>query len=280
MPSSMKDIKNRIKSIEGTMQITKAMELVAASKLRRARQRVEVSRPYFELLKELVDNLDISKAEASSAFFDTSKTGKTCCILIAGDRGLAGGYNSNLFKRFLQDTKDSQVCVVPVGKKAHEFCKRNSYEMVFDELAVAEDVSIGDCYALGDILCQKYLACEISGIYIYYTRMVSVMSQVPTADRLIPFDYKSSDTARTVAIYEPSVSHVLQRAAKSFVSGSMYGALCESQASEFASRRMAMDNASKNASEMIDTLTLNYNRARQAAITQEITEIVSGAEAL
>ena len=280
MPSSMKDIKNRIKSIEGTMQITKAMELVAASKLRKARQRVEVSRPYFELLKELVDGLDISKADSSSAFFDTSREGKTCCILIAGDRGLAGGYNSNLFKKFLQDTKDSDVCVVPVGKKAHEFCKRNSYEIVFADFGVAEDVSIGDCYALGDVLCRKYLDGEIAGIYIYYTEMVSVMSQVPTGIRLIPFDYKPADTVRTVTIYEPSVSQVLERAAKSFVSGSMYGALCESQASEFASRRMAMDNASKNAGEMIDTLTLNYNRARQAAITQEITEIVSGAEAL
>ena len=180
----------------------------------------------------------------------------------------------------MQDTKDSNVCVVPVGKKAHEFCKRNSYEIVFADFSVAEDVSIGDCYALGDVLCRKYLDGEIAEIYIYYTEMVSVMSQVPTDIRLLPFEYKPSDTVRTVAVYEPSVSQVLERAAKSFVSGSMYGALCESQASEFASRRMAMDNASKNAGEMIDTLTLNYNRARQAAITQEITEIVSGAEAL
>ncbi len=280
MPSSMKDIKNRIKSIEGTMQKTKAMELVAASKLRKARQRVEVSRPYYEFLRQAIDSLDVAKSTTSSVFFDSTKGGKTCYILIAGDRGLAGGYNSNLFKKFVGDVKDTDVCVVPVGKKAYEFCKRNGYEIIYDSFGVTEDVSISDCYALGDILCEKYKDGLLGSIYICYTEMISVMSQIPTTRKLLPLDLKDSGSARTVAIYEPSAESVFERVAKSFVSGSFYGALCESQASEFASRRMAMDNASKNAGEMIDTLTLNYNRARQAAITQEITEIVSGAEAL
>lgn len=280
MPSSMKDIKNRIKSIEGTMQITKAMELVAASKLRKARQRIEVSRPYYEFLRQAIDSFDVSKNSASSVFFDNSKDGKICYILIAGDRGLAGGYNSNLFKKFVNDTKDANVCVVPVGKKAYEFCKRNDYEIIYSGFGVTEDVSIGDCYDLGDILCEKYKDGYINSIYICYTEMISVMSQIPTTRKLLPLEVKENGSARTVGIYEPSAETVLERVAKSFVSGSFYGALCESQASEFASRRMAMDNASKNAGEMIDTLTLNYNRARQAAITQEITEIVSGAEAL
>lgn len=280
MASSMKDIKNRIKSIEGTMQITKAMELVAASKLRKARQRIDVSRPYYDFLRQTIESIDVSRTDLASQFFSSQPSAKACYILIAGDRGLAGGFNSNLFKKFTLDTQGEEKCVVPVGKKAYEFCKRHNIEIVFDGLSVTEDVSIADCYELGNLLCDSFKEGNFSSIHLYYTEMVSVISQVPVSRRLLPLETKERKGVHSLTIYEPSASKVFERAAKSFVSGSFYGALAESQAAEFASRRMAMDNASKNAGEMIDNLTLNYNRARQAAITQEITEIVSGAEAL
>ncbi len=280
MASSMKDIKNRIKSIKGTMQITKAMELVAASKLRRARQRVDIARPYYEFLRQTIDSLDVTKADASLKFFDSKSVSKACYILIAGDRGLAGGFNSNLFKKFLTETEGKNICAVPIGKKAFEFCRRQKIEVIFDNLGISEDVSIANCYDLGSYLCKLFKKDEIGSVYIYYTEMVSMLSQVPVSRKILPFEANPKNESRSITLYEPSAAAVFERAAQNYLSGSLYGALAESQASEFAARRMAMDNASKNAGEMIDNLTLKFNRARQAAITQEITEIVSGAEAL
>lgn len=280
MASSMKDIKNRIKSIEGTMQITKAMELVAASKLRKARQRIEISRPYADLLQKTITAMGSHGADLGSAFFHNDERGKECYILIAGDRGLAGGFNSNIFKKFSVDTSGREFSVIPIGKKAMEFCKREKHHIFFDSFGITEDVSIADCYTLGKLLCRAFVDGTFSKINIYFTQMESMLSQVPVCQELLPFKSEKSDSAHAITLYEPSASSVFERAAECFVSGSLYGALAESRASEFSARRMAMDNASKNAGEMIDSLTLNYNRARQAAITQEITEIVSGAEAL
>ena len=279
MASSMKDIKNRIKSVEGTMQITKAMELVAASKLKKARDRIEKSRPYFDFLKDTIRNIENSSAGVNSEFFADREIKKTCIVVIAGDRGLAGGFNSNLFRKVLSDEHEGDVCVVPIGKKAEEFFTRRGAEILFDSFHVAEDVGIADCYDLGKFLCGAYKAGKFDKLVVYYTRFLSMMSQEPACDAVLPLK-KSGEKKKNLTLYEPSPEGALESIVPLYISGVLYGAMAESQVSEFGARRMAMDNASKNADEMIGDLTLKYNRARQAAITQEITEIVSGAEAL
>lgn len=275
----MKDIKNRIKSVEGTMQITKAMELVATSKLKKARERIEKTRPYFDFLKETIHDIENSSAGVNSDFYKDREINKTCIVVIAGDRGLAGGFNSNLFKKIIADCQDKDVCVVPIGKKAGEFFVKRGYDILFDSFNIAENVGIADCYDLGRFLSKAYKSKKFDRLVVYYTHFVSMMSQTPACDAVLPLE-KSGDKKKNLTLYEPSPESALESIVPLYISGVLYGAMAESQVSEFGARRMAMDNATKNADEMIENLTLKYNRARQAAITQEITEIVSGAEAL
>ncbi len=283
--ASMKDIKNRIKSVESTMQITKAMELVASSKLRKARERVERSRPYFNIIHEALNDIAMSNTDFSSPFVLQRPVEKTCYVMIAGDRGLAGGYNSNLFKAVVAHMGDKPVCVLPIGKKALEYCDHHKLEVVSREYAVAEEVTISDCYSIAQLLAQGFLNKDFDELYVGYTNFVSMLSQNPAVMRVLPLndphrDEKSNEprSPKGLIIYEPSSEAVYDAIVPEYVSGIVYGALSESWASEVAARRTAMDAASKNAGEMIDSLSLKYNRARQGAITQEITEIVAGAE--
>lgn len=280
MPSSMKDIKNRIKSIESTMQITKAMELVASSKLKKARERIEKSRPYFDFLKETIYGMELSIPSGTPFFAENHEIRKVCCIVIAGDRGLAGGFNGNLFKKVVADNVGTKFCVVPVGKKVSEFFERRNTELICQRFETAESVSIADCYDLGRELCSEYQKKKFDVLKIYYTKFVSMLTQTPAGEKILPLETGKGDKKKNLTLYEPDSESVFKSVVPLYVSGMIYGALAESQTSEFAARRTAMDNANKNAGEMIDDLTLKYNRARQAAITQEINEIVSGAEAL
>ncbi|MEG2928077.1 MAG: ATP synthase F1 subunit gamma [Oscillospiraceae bacterium] len=284
----MKDIKLRIKSVESTMQITKAMELVASSKLRKAKIRVEKSRPYFVALYKTLNDIAASNTEFSSVFLkERPEVKKVGYVIIAGDRGLAGGYNSNMFKLFLQHSQGKEVCAIPVGKKAVEFCKRKNIEIVSDEFAIAEDVSVSACSRAGALMTAMFKAGEIDEVYIGYTTFVSMLSQEATMMKVLPLvnieaqkEREKTDGPKVLTLYEPSSESLFNIVVPQYVSGLVYGALAESWASELGARRTAMDSASKNASEMVDELSLKYNRARQAVITSEITEIVSGADAL
>ena len=282
MGSSMKDIKLRIKSVESTMQITKAMELVASSKLRRAKERAESARPYFGTLHAALNDIAYGNTDFSSPFVQKREPKKACYIIIAGDRGLAGGYNSNLFKAVAAHMDSAQVCALPVGKKAVEYCVRNQIEMITDCYAVAEDVGLAECFSIADLLCDAFCKGRFDQLYVGYTNFVSMLSQQPAVLKVLPIRYERTEaknTAENLIIYEPSCEAVYDAIVPQYVGGLLYGALAESVASELGARRTAMDAASKNAGEMIDSLSLRYNRARQGAITQEITEIVAGAEA-
>ena len=275
---STKEIKTRIRSMESTKQITKAMEMVAASKLRRAQAQIQSSRPYFEILRSTIDEIVETNRDFSSPYLQERPVKKAMYIVIAGDRGLAGGYNSNILKLVESEIKGKDVSVLPIGKKSVDFIRSRKVEALTETYAEAASVGIGDCFSVAKKLCSGYLAGEYDEVYVAYTNFVSVLSQVPTVMKLLPLTKDGSVTAERISdtLYEPSAEDVFASVVPEYLGGILYGALCESRAAEQAARRTAMDAATSNADEMIADLSLKFNRARQAAITQEITEIVAG----
>ena len=285
MAGSMKDIKLRIKSVESTMQITKAMELVASSKMRRAKERVEHSRPYFETLHETLTKIAAADPRARNPYLRRDEIKRTLLIVIAGDRGLAGGYNSNVLKQ--AGAEEGEVVVLPIGKRSAEYFVHHEVPLftqeVLLEVLLAAEISVGECFQLSRQITEGYLKGEYDAVKICYTRFDSMMTQTATTMEVLPLsieptEQQKAEARRSQILYKPSSEEVFSAIIPEYVAGIVYGAVCESVASELAARRTAMDAATKNAGEMIDHLNLYYNRARQAAITQEITEIVAGAE--
>ena len=274
---STKEIKNRIRSMESTKQITKAMEMVAASKLRHAQARVQNSRPYFEILYSTITDIVNSNSDFSSPYLTKREVKKSMYVVIAGDRGLAGGYNSNILKLVTAEMAGKNVTVLPIGKKAVDYFRSHSVPALTETYAEAADVSIGDCFSIAKQLAKAYRSGEYDEIYIGYTNFVSVLSQTPATLRMLPLIQEPHAAAESSDIlYEPDSAEVFEQIVPEYLGGILYGALCESRAAEQAARRTAMDSATQNADEMIADLSLKFNQARQAAITQEITEIVAG----
>ena len=281
MAGSMKDIKLRIKSVESTMQITKAMELVASSKMRRAKERVEHSRPYFETLHKTLTEIAAADPRARNPYLRRAEIKKTLLIVIAGDRGLAGGYNSNVLRQAQQEAGD--VVVLPIGKRSAEYFVHHEVPLFTQEVLLAADITVGECFQLARRITEGYCKGEYDAVKICYTRFDSMMTQTASTMEVLPLSIEPTEQQRAEArrsqiLYKPSSEEVFRAIIPEYVAGIVYGAVCESVASELAARRTAMDAATKNAGEMIEHLNLYYNRARQAAITQEITEIVAGAE--
>ena len=281
MAGSMKDIKLRIKSVESTMQITKAMELVASSKMRRAKERVEHSRPYFETLHKTLTEIAAADPRARNPYLRRAEIKKTLLIVIAGDRGLAGGYNSNVLRQAQQEA--GNVVVLPIGKRSAEYFVHHEVPLFTQEVLLAADITVGECFQLARRITEGYCKGEYDAVKICYTRFDSMMTQTASTMEVLPLtmeptEEQKAQARRSQILYKPSSEEVFRAIIPEYVAGIVYGAVCESVASELAARRTAMDAATKNAGEMIDHLNLYYNRARQAAITQEITEIVAGAE--
>jgi len=275
---STKEIKNRIRSMESTKQITKAMEMVAASKLRHAQARVQNSRPYFEILYTTITDIVNSNSEFTSPYLVEREVKKTLYVVIAGDRGLAGGYNSNVLKLVTGEMEGKEVTVLPIGKKAVDYFKSHKVPIFTEAYSEAADVSVGDCFSAAKQLSKAYLAGEFDEIYIGYTNFVSVLSQTPSTLRMLPLLQEHNQAhANSDILYEPGSEAVFEAIVPEYLGGILYGALCESRAAEQAARRTAMDAATQNADDMIADLSLKFNQARQAAITQEITEIIAGA---
>ena len=273
----MKDIKLRIRSMESTKQITKAMEMVAASKLRRAQENVTRSRPYFEILFDTVCDIADSSPAFTSPYLEEREIKKTCYVVIAGDRGLAGGYNHNVLKLAEAEMAGKNVTVVPIGKRCVENFRAHGYEILTDAWAEAGGVSVSDCFTMARDLSDRFLNGEFDEVNIVYTNFVSILVQQPAIMRILPLHGTGSgEKHQSETVFEPGSQELFARIVPEYVGGLIYGALCECIASEQGARRTAMDSATKNAEEMIDDLSLKYNRARQGAITQEITEIVAG----
>lgn len=276
---STKEIKTRIRSMEATRQITKAMEMVAASKLRRAQNQVLTARPYFEALYATIHDIVDANSDFSSPYLCARPGNRALYVVIAGDRGLAGGYNSNILKLVMEELTDKEATVLPIGKKAAEFFKSRKLPALSMHYAEAGEVSLGDCFTIAKALSKQFLKGDYDEIYVAYTNFVSVLSQTPTTLRMLPLVRQETGREGKQAadiLYEPDSVRVFEEIIPEYLGGILYGALCESRAAEQAARRTAMDSATSNADEMIDKLSLEFNRARQAAITQEITEIVAG----
>ncbi len=273
--ASMNDIKARIKSVNSTMQITKAMELVATSKLRRAKLRAEQSRAFGEIASAAMEQILLAPGVSESPYTKPANGGRVCYVVIAGDRGLAGGFNVGIF-RTVAALGLENACVLPVGKKAVEYY-RGRTECLTDAFSPAENLSVGAAMRIARLLVNGFDEGKFDRAVLVYTRFVSMISQVPAYKELLPL---SRGEGGQDPMTDENIPELIGALLPQYLGGVIYGAIAESLAAECGARRTAMNAANKNAEEMIADLGLSYNRARQAMITQEITEIVSGAEAL
>ncbi len=267
MGADIKSLRTRIKSVSSTQQLTRAMGLVASSKIRKATERMLHGRDYAAALDQVLSALTASPACANSPYMQVRESGKTRLIVIAGDRGLAGGYNANVF-RTVKDYPDAEI--LPIGKRA---CDRFG-----GEVRSCEKFDSHSAYELAVALCKDFAAGAYDRLGILYTQYVSMMSQQPEVLWVLPLT-RDENAKASAALFEPDEETILRTAVPEYVTGRITAAVRESYASEVVARRMAMDSAGKNAAEMIADLQLQYNRARQGSITQEITEIVAGANA-
>lgn len=277
--ASMNDIKTRMKSVTGTMQITKAMELVATSKLRRARERAERARPFFELSERAIAAILALEDAASTVYVTPKAEGETLYIVIAGDRGLAGGYNSNVF-RAEAELSGADGVVLPVGKKAVEYYKRRGRTLLSDAYVTVSELGVGDAFAIAKTVCRAFKEGRFARVELVFTHFASMISQQVQHVTLLPLSVPAAPAAATAMAEAEDTEALLDSIVAPYIGGMLHAAVADSVASESGARRSAMNAANKNAEEMLDDLMLRFNRARQAVITQEITEIVSGAEAL
>lgn len=291
-----RDIKRKIKSVNATKQITKAMELVSTAKLKRRKSVLEHTQPYYRKVLATVQHILTNERTLRHEFLEARPVSNTLYIVITADRGLCGGYNINALKQTIADIDDpARVKVITVGKRGTDFFKRQPVETVDSLLGIAEKPTYQDAQQIAKKALRLYAQEKIDEIKLVYTKMESTIAQVPDIIKLLPveieaaqqaaelneqaIDQEDDETTVELMSYEPSPEVVLSYLIPKYIESTIYGGLVESSASEQAARRMAMENATDNAEEMIESLTLSFNQARQAAITQEISEIVGGANA-
>lgn len=291
MPS-LKDLKNRIESVKNTRKITKAMQMVAAAKLRRAQEAAEAGRPYAERFNAVLGSLAASVGGSDSAPILLRGTGSDqthLLVVMTAERGLCGGFNSNIAKLAKQHAADlvaagKTVKIITVGKKGRDSMKRDLGDHYIEHVDLSEVKRIGYSNAqdIAKGVLSRFEAGEFDVATIFYARFINVVSQVPTSQQIIPasFEATEGDAAATLYDYEPDEEAILADLLPSGVATQIFSALLENGASEQGARMSAMDNATRNAGDMIDKLTIEYNRSRQAVITNELIEIISGAEAL
>jgi F-type H+-transporting ATPase subunit gamma len=291
MPS-LKDLKNRIESVKSTRKITKAMQMVAAAKLRRAQEAAEMSRPYAERFAAVMGQLAASVGDSDTAPKLLTGTGRDqthLLVVMTAERGLCGGFNANIAKLARQKAEalvaeGKTVRILTVGKKGRDALRRDWSEHFVGHVDLSEvkRVGYGDAQRIAKDVLDRFEAEEFDVATIFFSRFQNVVTQIPTATQIIPaqFDAPEGDGATTLYDYEPGEEEILAELLPKGVATQIFSALLENGASEQGARMSAMDNATRNAGEMIDKLTIEYNRSRQAAITNELIEIISGAEAL
>ncbi len=284
--ASMRDIKRRRSSIQGTQQITKAMKLVSTVKLQRARANAERSRAYFDCMYRTVNNILSRVGHVEHKYLLPGNSQKKAVIVITSNRGLAGGYNSNVVKLVTRNPEwqKEDIVIYAIGNKGRESLQRNGYEIKEDLPEVIEDPAYADAMCLAQRLLAAFAADEIGEIYLAYTSFKNTVSHEPKLLKLLPVEYEKEEEAgigeEALMNFEPEDSEALDMLIPKYITSLIYGAMMEAVASENGARMQAMDNATSNADEMISDLSLKYNRARQGSITQELTEIIAGAEAL
>lgn len=281
--ASMRDIKRRKSSISSTQQITKAMKLVSTVKLQKAKTRAEKTDPYFNYMYKTVSSMLAKSGNINHPYLKAGDTDKKAVVVITSNRGLAGGYNSNIVKLITGgDFNREDLDIYAVGGKGEEALLSKGYNIVESAPEVIENPTYEDAAAL----CQKVLDAfsngEVGEIYLAYTHFKNTVSQEPQLIKMLPveIDPEEADDTGVMMNYEPNEEEALDMIIPKYVTSLFYGALVESHASENGARMQAMDSATSNAEEMISDLTLKYNRARQGSITQELTEIIAGANAI
>lgn len=282
--AGMRDIKRRIKSVSNTKQITKAMELVSSAKLRRTREKLEKTRPYYNTIVRSINDILASTSGIKHPFLEKREVKKAAYIVITADRGLCGGYNNNVIKLTEENIKNKEnAVIIAVGQKGRDFFRRRRYNLAGEFIHISENPQYSHAREIGNIVIDLYKKKEIDEVNVVYTQFESTISQVTKIMKLLPAENvveKEGRKKTTLVEYEPSPEEVLDYLIPKYIHSVIYGAMIEASASEQAARRNAMESATDNAEEMIEDLKLSYNRARQASITQEIAEIVGGAEAL
>jgi F-type H+-transporting ATPase subunit gamma len=283
-----REIKTKIKSVQNTRKVTRALEMVSASKIRKAQDRMKASRPYARLMKQVIGHIAQANSEYVHPFLvERQEIKRVGYVIVSTDRGLCGGLNSQLFRRILTDMRDWQgkgveVDVVCIGQKATAFFRRLKVDMVGSVTHLGEKPQVEQLIGVIKVMLDAYSAGRLDRVFLCYNDFVNTMTQKPTTDQLLPLP--PSGTLETRHdwdyIYEPDAEQVLDDVLKRYVESLVYQAVLENLASEHAARMVAMKSASDNATKLIGTLNLIYNKARQAAITQEISEIVGGAAAV
>ena len=286
--ASLQDIRRRIRSVKSTQKITSAMNMVATSRLRRAKEAATSNKPYADKTAEVVREIASNATDFSHPLLEIHETGKKIILVIASDKGLAGAYSSNVCKAAMNQIEDrSNTELVTVGRKSRVFFKHRNYDVVKDYTGMSERPKYEHAQMIARYLMDRFTEGGVKEIEMIYTRFVSAINCVPEVVKLLPFtaeksDEKSEESTGLKAeyIYEPSAEAVLSHLLPQYLVTVIYAAMLQSAASELSSRMNAMSNATDNAGELIETLNLHYNKVRQAKITNEITEIVGGAEAL
>lgn len=273
------DLKRRIKSVTSTRKITKAMGLVATSKFRKLRERAEQTTPYFDKFDEAIKELALSSEVQSSKYFNKIEGKKDIYIVLSSDSGLCGGYNTNILNATLKAIDGKDTSLITVGQKARGFFSSRNIDTIAEFVDLGPTPSYKDCVEIIRPAINAFEENEVSNVYVVYTKFHSPIKQTVEFLKVLPME-KSEEAKGREMIFEPSAGEIFDYIVPKYISTTMFYATVNSIASEYSSRMAAMDNATKNADELLDALKLQFNRARQSSITQEITEIVGGAEAL
>lgn len=285
--ASLRDLRRRIKSIQSTQQITKAMHAVSAAKMRRAQESVQFARPYSKRIRNVLGRVAVASSGVKHPLLEVREPKKVAYIIVTADRGLCGGFNSNVIRRATREVKGatSELGLITLGRKSRDFFVRRGYNIPKQFVGLGDEIKYGTAREIASYVIEQYSAEEFDAVYLIYSQFVNVLIQKPVMLKLLPAEppageEKEGDAKNVSYIFEPSAEAVLAELLPKYIENAIYQGMLESKAGEHSARMTAMDNATKNASEMIDGLTLSMNRARQAQITTEISEIVGGAAAL
>lgn len=283
--ASLRDIETRIGSTKKTSQITKAMQMVSASKLTRAEQNAKAFVPYMEKIEEVVEAIASATKDSGHPMLTSRPVKKTAYIVVTSDRGLVGGYNSNILRAVTKKIAErhaskDEVEIITIGRKGYEFFNRLEYNVVDSVIGVSDHPQFSEVKDLAKRAVGMFTDGKVDEVYLYYNHFISAISNEATERQLLPLTDLSTASAVSTYEFEPSADVILETLLPQYAETLIYGAVLDGKASEHASSMTAMQTATDNATELIDDLTLLFNRARQAAITQEITEIVGGVAAL
>ncbi len=283
--ANLKDIRNKIKSVKSIQQVTKAMKMVAAAKLRKSQENMEKARPYSKSIKETINSILPDIDRSLLPILDTRPIKKGLFVVVSADRGMAGGFNANVIKmteKAVNEFGKDKSEIICIGKKAYDHFKNRDYNMVQHHIDFWNDLKFNSAKSIGDDIVDKYRNKEIDSVHFIYNEFKSVASQIIRSEKLFPLEYNNEDNNESITnkVFMPSKNEIIKTLIPKYINVQIWQYFLESNASEQAARMLAMENATENAGEMISDLSLEYNKARQAAITTEIIEIVSGANAL